>query len=1017
MLGKRTKRGGSGSVCSGSQIPFPQPRERTCKDKEKQLMRKTFKKLIASCLAGIMSLSVVPAVPAKEVQAASRNTTLTDHVVVGFWHNFDNGLAPMVKLADTPEYYDIINVSFAESTSVPGQVTFNLAAGDFSSVGGYSVEEFKNDIASCHQKGQKVLLSCGGEKGTISVTNAAAAEAFKTSLIAVTEEYGFDGVDIDFEGGAVSSSMADLSSALKAVADHFGNDYIITLAPETVYIEKSSDPYGKLALALGDYLTICYPQLYNTGGAMMPSGMWMGSARAGLGLVIGDDMKRIGLRDDQIGFGYPAMTGAAGSGVVSNDVIADTVNKFVYGGTADGYTCEGGNPNFRAVMTWSVNWDKKNDYKWAKAMSTLMASLPGTSGHVPNGDPTPTPNAVVTPTTNPGQPTPTSGPSYDYPEWESGKAYSGGDRVVYQGNAYEARWWTQGDTPADHCSDGQPWKLIGSAGPTTAPTTAPTVAPTTPPTNTPTPTTSVDPDKKNGWKKEGSKWYYYVNDVLQKGLFTDTDGKMYYLDNSTGAMFVTGWKKVDGDWYYFKSGVAKKGWFKYSSDGKWYYFDAVTCKMLTGIQNIDGTNYILLSDGSLPLSKWAQFDGKWYHTDSKGAVQTNKWSKSGGKWYYLGADGVMVTNCRIYIDGMYYTFDANGAMTKEEAATVTPTPSQQNTELAKHLMIGYWQGWDNTQARFIPLNQVDDDWDVINISFAEPVTPGSTNGKMKFEISGLSSSYTINDFKQDVKDLQARGKKVVLAIGGYEGYFSLKDDAGVNQFVSDIKGIVDEYGFDGIDIDLEQTSVQLLSTDNDINNPTSPNVICFNRAIRTICESYGKDFILSWAPETWYMQKGYQYYAGSSKWGAPDQRCGSYIPMIHNLRDITTFVQVQLYNSGQIMGLDGGQYGMGNKESIIAMCEMLLQGFEVGGGGTSSNPAGFFTALRPDQVVIGLPASTGAANSGQVSNADIQSAFTTLNNKYPGLRGIMSWSINWDNSINNNGFVNSNGAFLDGLND
>lgn len=42
-------------------------------------------------------------------------------------------------------------------------------------------------------------------------------------------------------------------------------------------------------------------------------------------------------------------------------------------------------------------------------------------------------------------------------EWSSGGTYVGGDKVVYNGQIYEAKWWTKGDTPG--ASD--PWKLIG----------------------------------------------------------------------------------------------------------------------------------------------------------------------------------------------------------------------------------------------------------------------------------------------------------------------------------------------------------------------------------------------------------------------------------------------------------------------------------------------------------------------------------------------------------------------------
>ena len=69
--------------------------------------------------------------------------------------------------------------------------------------------------------------------------------------------------------------------------------------------------------------------------------------------------------------------------------------------------------------------------------------------------------------------------------------------------------------------------------------------------------------------------------------------------------------------------------------------------------------------------------------------------------------------------------------------------------------------------------------------------------------------------REDVYKRQ-QGKKIVLSIGGYEGYFSLTSDDAVNQFVSDIKSIINEYGFDGIDIDLEQSSVPVSYTHLDV---------------------------------------------------------------------------------------------------------------------------------------------------------------------------------------------------------
>ena len=45
-----------------------------------------------------------------------------------------------------------------------------------------------------------------------------------------------------------------------------------------------------------------------------------------------------------------------------------------------------------------------------------------------------------------------------YPAWSAAQVYSAGQKVKYGGFAWEARWWTQGDTPG--VSDA--WLNIGA---------------------------------------------------------------------------------------------------------------------------------------------------------------------------------------------------------------------------------------------------------------------------------------------------------------------------------------------------------------------------------------------------------------------------------------------------------------------------------------------------------------------------------------------------------------------------
>ncbi|MGH8888338.1 MAG: carbohydrate-binding protein, partial [Acidothermaceae bacterium] len=95
-----------------------------------------------------------------------------------------------------------------------------------------------------------------------------------------------------------------------------------------------------------------------------------------------------------------------------------------------------------------------------------------------------------TPTTTP-TPTPTqpSG-SCTAPAYNNSNVYTGGNQVSYNGHAWTAKWWTQGEAPSTGGSgvwtDNGPCN--GGGNSTTTPTPTPTPTPTSTPTPTPTPT-------------------------------------------------------------------------------------------------------------------------------------------------------------------------------------------------------------------------------------------------------------------------------------------------------------------------------------------------------------------------------------------------------------------------------------------------------------------------------------------------------------------------------------------------
>ncbi|CAM5396654.1 hypothetical protein STENM327S_05427 [Streptomyces tendae] len=98
--------------------------------------------------------------------------------MTGYWQNFNNG-ATVQKISDVPSAYDIIAVAFADATTTPGAVTFNL---DSAWRRGYTVDQFKADVRAKQAAGKKVIISVGGEKGTVSVNSSASATNFASSV-------------------------------------------------------------------------------------------------------------------------------------------------------------------------------------------------------------------------------------------------------------------------------------------------------------------------------------------------------------------------------------------------------------------------------------------------------------------------------------------------------------------------------------------------------------------------------------------------------------------------------------------------------------------------------------------------------------------------------------------------------------------------------------------------------------------------------------------------------------------
>ncbi|MFD9792394.1 chitinase [Streptomyces sp. NPDC059070] len=485
-------------------------------------------------------------------------------------------------------------------------------------------------------------------------------------------------------------------------------------------------------------------------------------------------------------------------------------------------------------------------------------------------------------------------------------------------------------------------------------------------------------------------------------------GSYVYLGASgTGTTDVSTWTQSAPSWQQltttFKTGASTTSVTIYTHG--WYG---------TGAYYADDVS--LLGPGGDPVQLPAVPTGLTAGSATSSSITLNWAASSGATGYrvYQGGTQVATTSgTSATVTGLAastaYTFQVSatntaGESAKSAAVTASTTSGGGNPGgggLPAHALVGYLHASFANGSGYTRMADVPDSWDVIDLAFGEPTSV--TSGDIRFtpcpvsECPGVESTA---DFKAAIKAKQAAGKKVLISIGGQNGQVQLTTTAARDTFVASVSKIIDEYGLDGLDVDFEGHSLSLNTGDTDFRNPTTPVVVNLISALKTLKAKYGAKFVLTMAPETFFVQMGYQYY-GSGPWGGQDPRCGAYLPVIHALRDDLTLLHVQDYNSGSIMGLDNQYHSMGGADFHIAMTDMLLTGFPVAGDSSR-----MFPALRPDQVAIGLPASTNAGN-GYTAPAEVTKALNCLtknadcgsyrtHGSWPGLRGLMTWSVNWD---------------------
>ncbi|MFJ5269034.1 chitinase [Streptomyces sp. NPDC088358] len=295
-------------------------------------------------------------------------TALPKHAVTGYWQNFNNG-ATVQKISAVQSQYDIIAVAFADATGAPGAVGFTL---DSAGLGGYTVDQFKADIKAKQAAGKKVVISIGGQNGTVSINDSTSAANFANSVYSLMQTYGFDGVDIDLENGLNATYM---TQALRSLASRAGSSLIITMAPQTIDMQSTSNAYFQTALNIKDILTVVNMQYYNSGSMLGCDGKVYSQGSVDFLTALACIQLQGGLAPSQVGLGLPASTSGAGSGYVSPTVVNNALDCLAKGTNCGSFKPSKTYPDLRGAMTWSTNWDASAGNAWSNSVGAHVHGL------------------------------------------------------------------------------------------------------------------------------------------------------------------------------------------------------------------------------------------------------------------------------------------------------------------------------------------------------------------------------------------------------------------------------------------------------------------------------------------------------------------------------------------------------------------------------------------------------------------------------------------------------------------
>ena len=314
------------------------------------------------------------------------------HRLTGYWTGGGG-----FRLRDVSPQWDVILVAFSTPDHNAPEGTMQFHPSD--------PPQVKEDIGYLKSQGRTVMISLGGGGQHFTLADPKRVSNFVASVAQIVSDYGFEGIDIDFESPSLSidpgdtdfrhpttPSIVNLISAMRQLHDRFGAGFRISLVPEGTQIPSGYPSYGgqfgsylPILYAIRDILTFVDVQDYNTpplegldGEIYQPGTVDYHAAMTELllhGFNVGGNPGHAfpPLPASQVAVGF--LTGDTTPTIVSQ-AMAYIITGKAPDGTHYKLRRPAGYPAMIGAMFWTIDADRRGGYSFSNVVGPQLHNYP-----------------------------------------------------------------------------------------------------------------------------------------------------------------------------------------------------------------------------------------------------------------------------------------------------------------------------------------------------------------------------------------------------------------------------------------------------------------------------------------------------------------------------------------------------------------------------------------------------------------------------------------------------------------